>query len=72
MARYIFDLNVSAADVKALYRGDINTVRAEDREGRWVQFGAAVLRRFVSHGGVHGTFAVYVDDNNKITRIERI
>ena len=72
MARFIFDLDVSAAQVKALYRGEINTVRAQDREGRWVQFGAAVLRRFVSHGGVHGTFAVHVDERNKITRVERL
>lgn len=72
MARYVFDLSVTTAELQALYRGEISTVRAEDRQGRWVQFGAAVLRRFVSHGGVHGTFAVDVDANNRITNIERL
>jgi hypothetical protein len=72
MARYVFDLSFTATQLQALYRGEINTIRAQDREGRWVQFGVAVLRRFVSYGGVHGTFAVDVDASNRITRIERV
>ena len=72
MPRFILDLDISAEAVKALYRGEINTVRAQDRQGRWIQFSAAVLRRFVSHGGVHGTYAVTVDADHRITDIQRV
>lgn len=34
MARYVFDLNVTSAQLKALYCGEFNTIRAEDRQGR--------------------------------------
>lgn len=72
MVRFVFDLNVTAAQLKALYRGEINATRAEDWQGRWVQSGAAVLRRFVSHGGVQGTFADHVDASNRITSLKRL
>ncbi len=70
--RYIVDLEISAQAMLRYYSGYAAAVVAYTRGGRRVRFPAEVLRPFVSHAGVRGTFALSVDKNHKLQRIERI
>jgi len=47
-------------------------VAAETIDGKTVHFPANILRPFVTHDGVQGTFAIYFDDNNKFKDIKRL
>jgi len=70
--RYIVDLEISAGAMLRYYSGYASAVVAYARGGERVRFPAEVLRPFVNHAGVRGTFALSVDKNHKLQRIERI
>ena len=72
MQRFVFDLNIDGDRLKAWYRGDVKTVLARDRAGRWVRFPAQALREFVDHTGVSGTFEVTVDATNRLQGVARL
>ncbi len=54
------------------YQGAASTVLATTTTGQKVRFPANILRPFVTHGGINGTFVIYFDDNNKFSDIRRI
>ncbi len=70
--RYIVDLEISAQAMLRYYSGYASAVVAYIRGGKRVRFPAEVLRPFVNHAGVRGTFALSVDKNHKLQHIERI
>ncbi len=70
--RYIVDLEISAKAMLRYYSGAACAVVAHARGGKRVRFPAEILRPFVGHAGVRGTFALSVDKNHKLQRIERI
>lgn len=72
MARLVVDLHIPADEYVRWYRGGPRVVSAVARDGRRVQFPAASLQPFVTHDGVHGTFAIHFDDNHKLQRVERL
>lgn len=67
-----FKLKLSSAEFLAFYQGAARDVVVKSLDGRTVRFPAAVLRPFVSHGGVHGMFALRFDENNKLKEMVRI
>jgi len=67
----VVDLALDASHVEALYRGVARTVVARSRDGRWIRFPADALRRHVTWRGVHGTYALHVDDG-RLTSMERL
>ncbi|MEN8764138.1 MAG: DUF2835 domain-containing protein [Thiogranum sp.] len=69
---YIVPLCITADAYRSLYSGDAQNVLAYDQEGRKIQFPASSLRPFVSHEGVHGTFIVRVNEQNKLAGIRRV
>lgn len=72
MAYMIVDLHISADEFQRWYQGGPRVVSAVARDGRRVQFPASSLQPFVQHSGVHGTFAIYFDQNNRLQRVERL
>jgi hypothetical protein len=64
-------LSISRADYERLYRGQARTVLARDSQGKTLQFPALSLRPFLSHDGIHGTFVISVNDNNRLLDIRR-
>jgi len=64
-------LSISKADYERLYRGQARTVLARDSQGTTLQFPALSLRQFLSHDGIHGTFVIRVNDNNRLLDIRR-
>jgi hypothetical protein len=67
----IIDLAISQDALLHAYRGDARNVQAHARDGRSVRFPASILRPFVSHAGVHGTFRIVFDDAGKFQSVER-
>jgi len=72
MAYLVVDLHISADQYQRWYQGGVRVVSAMARDGRRVQFPAASLQPFVDHSGVHGTFAIHFDDQNKLKSVERL
>lgn len=69
---YVFSLHISAEDYLRHYKGQANTVFVIDRNGKRVRFPASALRRHVDHNGVHGTYRLITDKDNKLISLDRI
>ncbi len=72
MAYLIVDVHINADEYIRWYQGGARVVNAVARDGRRIQFPAGSLQPFVEHSGVHGTFAIHFDQNNKLQRVERL
>ena len=68
----IVDLHISADEFLRHYRGSARQVTCRARDGRRVQFPTSILQRFVSHDGIHGSFRLELDDNNKLISVSQI
>lgn len=68
----IIDLHISADEYLRHYRGSVNKVICTARDGRKVQFPSGILQRFVTRDGIHGSFRLLIDDNNKLVDAEKI
>jgi len=68
----ICDLAVSADAIAAAYRGDVRWLQARARDGRSVRLPIMALRPWVARSGIHGAFALNVDDGNRLLGIERL
>ncbi|MBK8162724.1 MAG: DUF2835 domain-containing protein [Gammaproteobacteria bacterium] len=67
-----FVLNISPDEYLRYYQGAARHVIARGRDGRTVQFAAGLLRRFLTHDGVHGVFRLRFDDNNRLVSLDRV
>jgi len=72
MQTFTIDLEIAAAELERWYRGAAHVVRALSRDGRWIQFPATVLRPFVTHAGVAGTFVVTTDEHRKLVSFDKV
>ena len=68
----VVDLHIGADEYVRHYSGAANAVVARARNGQTVKFPATILRPFVMHDGVHGTFSLLIDDRSKLLSIDRI
>ncbi|MGV6806383.1 MAG: DUF2835 domain-containing protein [bacterium] len=68
---FILTLKIGAEEYQKLYAGQVRDVVARANNGQTVRFPASVLRPFVSHQGVYGTFELEVDGNLKLAGIRR-
>lgn len=65
-------LNIPADEFQLLYQGVAKSVNARSLDGRRINFPANILRPFVSHAGVVGTFAIHFSEENRFLSIEKI
>lgn len=65
-------LNISPDKLLYYYEGEVNAVVAKTTDGRTIRFPANVLRSVVQKYGVHGTFELVFDEQNKFVSIRRI
>ena len=72
MAAVIVDLVIAADEYQRLYEGSAKSVMARARDGRRVRFPAHILRPFVTHTGIRGSFAIEFDADNSFKGIEKI
>ena len=72
MTHYEFYLNIPADDYLDYYRGALKHVQVRCRTGQTVQFPASLLQKFVTPEGVHGSFVLQCDQNNKCIDLRRM
>ena len=65
-------LSISTEEFQRLYEGSAKTVFARSVDGRSIRFPAGILRPFVLHNGVRGTFQIQFDDDNRFQAIQRL
>ncbi|VUD48700.1 hypothetical protein TDB9533_01286 [Thalassocella blandensis] len=68
----IIDLHISAEEFLKLYSGQAKNANALARDGRRIRFPAHILRPFVTHDGVQGSFIIVFDENMKFSSIRRL
>jgi len=72
MQSIILDLYIPADEYVRLYQGSARTVHARSRDGRTIQFPAMILRQFLTHEGIQGTFEIQFDANHKFSGVRRL
>jgi len=72
MQRICFRVDLPAERFRRYYQGAAQTVQVEARDGRRIQLPAINLRPFLSPEGVHGSFELILDNNNKLLKISKI
>jgi hypothetical protein len=72
MQQVIVDITISAAEYIKQYRHPAAVVTANSRDGRRINFPANILRPYVSHAGISGSFKISFDTSGKFTRIDRL
>ena len=68
----IVDLHISAEEFLRHYQGAARQVSCRSRDGRRIRFPTNILQRFVRHDGIHGTFQIDIDENNKLLNVHQI
>ena len=72
MQKIEFHLRLSPEQYLSYYRGNAKFVQIVAADGRVVRFPAEILREFVGHDGVVGTFVLEIDADNKYRKLHRI
>lgn len=72
MKDIVVSLHISRDDYLSFYQGQVQTVVATATDGRTVRFPAGILKHVVGHEGIHGTFKITFDSNNKFSGITRL
>jgi hypothetical protein len=65
-------LRMSLRRFQAYYEGTAKSVVVRADDGRVVQFPARVLRPFVTHSGIQGTFELTVTARHQFVSIRRL
>ncbi len=69
---YYFSLSISRDDYLRYYQGQAVAVAVTDSQGRSIRFPANALRPHVEHTGIHGSFRLTTDEENRLRTLERI
>ena len=72
MNEIIIDIKISTDEYRKEYQQPGRMVSALARDGRRVRFPADILRRFLLHSGVVGSFCITFDQAGKFLDIKRI
>jgi hypothetical protein len=68
----IVPLKIYPDEFQRLYEGNVRDVSARSIDGLSVRFPANILRPYVTHAGIVGTFTIHFSDENKFHSIEKI
>lgn len=72
MIEFEFTLHLSADEYLQFYEGVAKAIQVRSRCGKTIQFPAEKMRDYVLADGVHGDFAIQLDDKNKFLSIRRL
>ncbi|MBL4584926.1 MAG: DUF2835 domain-containing protein [Pseudomonadales bacterium] len=72
MKQIRFNLSISSESYEAYYRGDAKYVQVTTDQSVTVQMPADIFRRFLTRGGISGTFLVKYDKDNRFQSIEKL
>lgn len=68
----IFRIELSKEQYLLYYQGAAKYVVTYAFDGRTIQFPAGLLRRFLTHDGIHGVFRMTHDAQNRFKDIQRL
>ncbi len=68
----IVDLHIPTEEYLRHYQGQVSQVSAIAQDGRRVRFPSRILQPFVTHEGIHGSFAIHFDEYHKFVGIDKI
>lgn len=69
---YVFDLHLTAEEYLQYYQGVVKAVQVMSHCGKRLQFSADKIRQFILADGIHGTFKMKLDPDNKLIEIKRV
>lgn len=72
MDTLLCDITLNADTVSGIYGGRVRYVQALARDGRQVRFPALLLRPFITHQGISGTFAITIDAQHRLQSVQRV
>ena len=72
MTEFKFNLQLSAENYLQYYEGVAKAIQVKSFCGKTIQFPADKMREFVLDDGVHGTFVICLDDNNKFLSVKKM
>lgn len=72
MTEFKFNLQLSTENYLQYYEGVAKAIQVKSFCGKTIQFPADKMREFVLEDGVHGTFVMCLDDNNKLLSVKKI
>lgn len=72
MTEFEFNLHLSADEYLQYYEGLAKAIQVRSLCGKTIQFPADKMRKFVLKDGLHGTFVMRLDSNNKFLSVKRI
>tara|TARA_R110002072_G_scaffold1598_7_gene13656 strand:- start:16096 stop:16317 length:222 start_codon:yes stop_codon:yes gene_type:complete len=72
MASLVVDISLPREQYLQVYQSYIRQVKAVARDGKTVRFPISVLKPYLTHQGIFGTFRLSFDDQNKFVAIEAL
>jgi len=72
VARYVFDLHLSKAQLLEYYSGAVLWVQAESLCGKTLRFRLAHLKPFVSSSGISGRFVLEANSDGEFRSLTRL
>ena len=70
--KILIDIRITSEEFMKLYEGSAKNANGVARDGRRIQFPANILRPFLMHTGISGSFEIEFDEQMKFTSIRRI
>ncbi len=71
MTEYEFKLHLTADEYLQYYEGIASAIQVHTICGKTIQFPAEKMRSFVLKDGVHGSFIIKMDSNNKFLSLRK-
>lgn len=72
MRSFEFSLHLSAKEYLQYYEGIAQAIQVRSLCGKTIQFSADKMRKFVLEDGVHGTFIMQLDNDNKFLSVKKL
>ncbi|MFK8022236.1 MAG: DUF2835 domain-containing protein [Pseudomonadales bacterium] len=72
MQTLLIKLSIERSEVLRYYSGRAQNILASTPDGRRVQFPARFVRPFVNQSGLHGSFKLNIDQDNKLLSIDKL
>ena len=72
MIEYKFNLHLSREEFLQYYEGVVKFIQVKSYCGKIIQFPADKMREFVLKDGVHGSFVIQLNDDDKFLALKRI
>jgi len=72
MIEYEFTVHFSTEEYLQYYEGVAKAIQVQSACGKIIRFPADKMREFVLADGIHGTFKIRLDNNNKFLSMVRL